>query len=102
MFVDEKFTFDVRINDPFLNSNILMINIKKLDLNICGYYGAPDTNINSFLSYFDPILEKYNDVIYIGDMNINLLNNNTPSLKSYLNLLKCNNLKLLNTISQDK
>lgn len=77
----------------------IIIKIEKLRLIILATYRPPNYNINDFLNFLDMKIHNYLEVNYkciiIGDININIINNNQNSIQ-IMDLYKSNNFILCN------
>lgn len=80
-------------------NNVMGINIPCLNINIFGIYisNNPLNNIPVFLEELDKIMEKFKNSYLIGDMNINLLNENTLK-QTYINIVQSNGFNIINKI----
>lgn len=96
-----KNTIDYNIKESINqeNNQILIINIPNKNINFGIIYRPPSTNISKFINFFDSILHKYKNTLFVGDININLLNDNN-FIKSYKNMLISNGFNILNDLNQ--
>lgn len=60
-------------------------------------YRAPDENVTDYIEHLEYIIDKYKNLIFIGDVNIDLLKNDN-NCNSYKDTLTANSITLLNTI----
>lgn len=79
------------------NVDILGVSILSLNLKIIVVYKQPTVNLSNFLPVIDCLLEKYRKCIIVGDLNIDLLKNNTDSLR-LSNTIIANGYTILNKI----
>lgn len=103
MFVKDNLNYEVILCEDFDNSSIILIKLSNLNIKICGFYRSPKTNISAFLQKIEWILELHANIVFLGDININLLSNtdHNNTLENYLNILNTHNLKIINTINKD-
>ena len=101
------FKESLRISDDIIKRNcndvqFLLLKFLDFDMHICAVY-RPPTSIfsveNDFLELMDEIL-SYNNLVILGDFNIDLLQNNTFS-NMYRNLLSANNFITFNQIATE-
>lgn len=79
----------------------LVINLKDIRIKLCGIYRPPTSqhsNMREFLDLYDHILENNKNMITIGDVNIDLLDQRNVEFN---NLITSNNFKILNKIDAD-
>lgn len=96
-FIRDDIEYEVIPVDSKERVEFLLLSIKTYNFKLCAVYKAPLGENNIFFSHLNKILEKYNDVILVGDTNINLLNDSNDSIH-YQNVLRSNNSVLLNNI----
>lgn len=77
-----------------------MINLVELNLKICGFYRSPSTTYKIFFDILDDLLEKNENMICLGDANINLLNNDDKIKQHYYDIIETNNYDILNNIQE--
>lgn len=76
-----EITFNLLVNDQ-LEFLFLKLRVSKTNLGIGVFYRPPQTNLNHFLNDFDNILSTVctivDELICLGDFNVNFLNFNNP------------------------
>lgn len=80
---------------------VLVVELIKEKLKICGMYRKPDSNMDKFLMDFDALLDKYRNMIIMGDFNINLLNTSSLISSKYNNIINTSGFFVLNNISTE-
>lgn len=94
-------SFDYKIIDIYESENhsCIIIKIEKLELVVVATYRPPSFNINNFLQFLDEKIDKVvalnHKCMIIGDMNINLLNDNNNT-KRIMDMYSSNNFHLCN------
>lgn len=97
IFCHESIKSDLLVSEIFLtNSHLLVVKLCDYNINIATVYRAPDCNISDFLSYFASKLNSYKNIIYIGDFNINFLNNQSVNTNEFRNLINSEGHVILN------
>lgn len=79
----------------------LILNLPDIRVKLCGIYRPPTSqhsNMREFLDLYDQILENNKNLITIGDVNIDLLDQQNVEFN---NLITSNNFKILNNIHVD-
>lgn len=96
IFIKNLYDFEIleKIENDF---SYIAIRLKLLDLTICAVYKPPSVKNNIFTNFLDEKLENLvnMDCIMVGDMNINLLEENNDS-KRLKDIYYSNNFKLCN------
>lgn len=95
IWISSKYTSECIFEHRDNWNNLLLIYIQQINIKILGIY---NTNDNEFLTHFDSILENNQNCIVIGDMNINLLENNNKTMK-YTDTIHSNGYHILNKIN---
>lgn len=75
-------------------NQFLILNLKNLNLQLCGIYHPPHTKVNEFLKEYDSILSKKSNMLCMGDFNIDVLKRNTAIFET----LASNSYSILNQI----
>lgn len=102
IFAHTSLNCDTILSENFLeNSHCLILKLLDFKINIGALYRAPDSRINDFLDYFSNLLNKYKNIIYLDDFNINVLNERTKDSENFNNLIQSEAFILLNKISVD-
>lgn len=95
IFVHSSLDFDVLINEEFLEGSNIVVTLKEPKINVAVIYRPPHANLVDSISYLDMLLEKFENLICVGDFNINLL---SPDSEDYKTMLTSNGFCLLNKI----
>lgn len=82
------------------NINALIIRLLDLTMNIVVVYKQPVVKIEPFLDIIDDLLSFAGKSIFLGDFNLDLLKNNSHSIK-YRNTLNSRAFRLLNCMNID-
>lgn len=104
IFVKNTLTANL-INDNLIDSinsdghEFLMVNVSDFNCNVCVTYRRPVADIQVYICKLDKLLDHYKGSVVAGDINLNLLENNTNS-SSLLNTLSSNGFNLLNSLNQ--
>lgn len=96
MFIKNDISFNILKNDNHEKSHLILINIYKLNLKICGFYRSPSTPSKIFFEILDNILEKNDNMICLGDANFNLINETDNNTCKYIDIVNTNNYVILN------
>lgn len=97
IFCHESVKSVLSVSDNFLNnSHLLVVKLSDHNINIGTVYRAPDCNISDFLSYFESKLKAIKNVLYIGDFNINYLNELSKNTSDFRNLISSEGFLILN------
>lgn len=81
----------------------LIVNIRNLKIKLCCVYRPPSVTIlDSFITQLENICQKHGELVIVGDININLLNEK-PSKKyeQFYHVLKRYNFKIMNKIDKN-
>jgi len=96
LFVDKNFHFDmIDLDIKESNSIGMACSIDNIKYTIILIYRSPATNINNFVTSLDACLNRMKDttnVILMGDINLNILENNSLT-NEYLSTLHINGFK---------
>lgn len=79
------------------NVDILGISVINLNIKIAVIYKQPTVLFSNFLPIIDCLLDKYHRCIFVGDLNIDLLRNNTDTIR-LSNTIIANGSRILNKI----
>lgn len=95
-------TIDAReiLNEEMNETNILVINIPQYELNFACIYKGHNTNTREFIEYFEKIILNSSKTIIVGDMNINVKNNDKEII-DYIDTVHANGYIFLNSIIQE-
>ena len=80
--------------------NFLIVEIPEINLKVCGIY-TPGRNYNTFIETFETLLNKYKKIIFCGDFNINLTDENDVTVSDYNSRLVSNGFMILNSINSE-
>lgn len=84
------------------NVQFLIIDLIELNLRIGVCYRPPQRgNTETFLNALNALLGKHRNFVLMGDMNIDLLSNNDPITKSYLETLSYLYFRPINKVHAD-
>lgn len=84
----------------FEKSNFLIIKINKHDLKIACVYRYGNSNVINFNEKLESEVFKYKKLILVGDININLKNNDTDT-REYVNSYQSNGVFCLNELNDE-
>lgn len=83
------------------NSHCLIIKVAELQLSVGAVYRWKDDRIIDFTDCFSGFLNKYNNIIFIGDFNINILNTQSNETAYFVNTLSADSYAILNNLSDE-
>lgn len=89
----ESFEFD--------NCNFLVVELEYQKIKISTAYRPPDANITTFVDKLDQCLEKYQNMFFFGDTNINLFEESNPATISLKSKVLNNGYVVLNSENLD-
>ena len=99
IFVKESFSsVNVVENFSFENSNFLVVHLERFNIFVGTIYKPPDSSLPVFLPKLDYILSKYKHLFLLGDFNVNIFNTNDRKVQVYLDTVKTNCFKILNSM----
>lgn len=81
-------------------NHFLWVHLDTFSLDIGAIYKQPAANTEKFLENYNQHLARRKRVIVFGDLNLNLLTNEKP-VKEYKEILRENNIKILNKITPE-
>lgn len=97
ILIKNGINFSIKLKNEKYNTLIVELLGLKSKLNIFTMYRAPDENVINYIEHLEYITDKYKNLIFVGDVNIDLLKNDTKC-NSYKNTLTANSITLFNTI----
>ena len=81
-------------------NNFLIVELMDYDLKVFGVY-TPGRDVDSFLLKFEETLSNFKRMIILGDMNINLLDDNNAIVNNYKCCINANGFVVMNKIEND-
>jgi hypothetical protein len=79
---------------------LLVVSLTKLKMNVCVCYRPPNSeNLTPFFNLLEPVLSKYRNLIFLGDININLIDITSTTSISYQNIIASHGYNFLNKIT---
>lgn len=100
IFVIEDLLANVVHEDSSNYSNILIVQLSQLKINICGVYKNESNCDNDlFLNNLNFVLYKFKNCLVFGDFNLNLLDTANNNVSTYNNVIDTNGFIFLNKIS---
>lgn len=100
IFVHNKILSTLINEIEFENSNFITIKLVKYDLHISCIYRYGHSNIKNFIQMMENNILKYNRTIIIGDININLQNNDHET-RQYIDSFQSNGIICLNNVENN-
>lgn len=100
LFIHKSLACGVIENVENNDINCLIANIPVLKVNVGVLYKNPNVPIESLLEYYDIILRKDQRTLLLGDVNIDLLKQNTDT-KQYTDAVRRHQYSILNQIDSD-
>lgn len=97
VFVHDSICCSLVSKQSTQNIEILTLNLIEMSLLLSIVYKQPTVKDEIFLREFDALIYNKKNMIIIGDMNLNLLEN-TPTVKKYTDSLIANGFVLLNQL----
>lgn len=94
MYINKNIKFENILNTELMKSHIMVVKLIDLNIKICGYYRSPATKTEFFLEYLEKQLEKNNNLICLGDTNIDLIKCDNNDTKKFLQILGSNNFTM--------
>lgn len=91
-------TFVLKNDVDFCNT--LIVRLVNLNFNIISFYRSPKNHMVNFTDLLESICSSYSKSIIIGDINLNLLNNDKDAV-NYKNILATNGYVILNKIAPE-
>jgi hypothetical protein len=77
-----------------------VVSLTKLKMNVCVCYRPPNSeNLTPFFNLLEPVLSKYRNLIFLGDININLIDITSTTSISYQNIIASHGYNFLNKIT---
>lgn len=102
VYINDKLKSNLKVNINSMAFNILIIKFLKSQLSITVCYRQPNNNnLQEFFEILDDLFEKYTKNIFMGDVNINLLNDNHINTIRYVTTIRSNGFHILNKCSSD-
>ena len=99
IYISKTLQFNI-INQTNSNlNNVITINLPQLSLKILAFYKQPSSCNYRFIDYLEEVLSNTKNLILIGDVNINLLEENCI-VSEYLNTIQSNGYRVLNNIAK--
>lgn len=90
------------LNEIFLeNSHCLVVKICNFNIHIGTIYRAPEGDLDSFIDYYSRKLNSFKNIIYIGDYNINILNDSLNRVSKFKDTVESDGYVILNSESCD-
>lgn len=83
------------------NNNFLLVDIPNHKIKILGVYRQPVSNIEQFINYLDEFISANKNCVILGDMNINILNDNSTTVMNYINMINSNGFCILNNLNDN-
>lgn len=100
-FIRDGLDFDLIRSRNFDDSNIILIKLIKFNFSICGFYRAPQTKLDLFLNEIENISDGNNRILFLGDINVDLLKLNDRTRNNYMSKLGSNGLTIINTLNEN-
>lgn len=100
IFVKNKISSTFVFEEEYAKSNILVIKLIKQGINIVAVYRSHETNMYDFINKIDEYSSKYKQAIFLGDINLNILNYNSRDVRTYCDTLLSNGFVICNKISE--
>lgn len=100
IYVHKKMLSSPIVNIEWQNNNFLMIKLTQLNLHILGVYRDCTSNIQQFAEKIENEFFRFKRIIILGDMNINLQNNDNDT-HTYKETITSSGLQILNSIEND-
>lgn len=100
IFVHNNIESDLTYEAEYELSNFIIVRLIKENLNIACIYRYGQSNINYFVHHIEKNILKYNKMIVVGDININLINDN-PETGNYIETVQLNGFIFLNNMKTE-
>lgn len=102
IFCHSSIISEVVLSETFLdNSHCLIIKLVHYNIHVATIYRAPDGNINDFTSFFSEKLNSYKNILYVGDFNINVLNEFRKEVLNFKSIVESDGYVIMNNLSLD-
>lgn len=90
------------LNELFLeNSHCLIVKLCSFNINIGTIYRSPEGDVDSFIEYYSRKLSSFKNIIYIGDYNINIMNDFIYKVAKFKNSIESDGYVILNSENSD-
>jgi hypothetical protein len=99
VYVKKTLGSDFIFKEDFFLSNFLVIKLNKLNSHVIVTYRSHYTELDQYIDKVDSLIGRYKNSFVLGDMNIDLLDENNHHKINYLNMLISNGYLNLNKIS---
>lgn len=102
IYVKSRLSHTTVISFESSECQLVIIELLQLKIKVGAVYRTPNTDFEAFLDTLDEFLEKFPKCIWLGDININLMEknrNDSNRINKYRTVLVSNNFELLNKIS---
>lgn len=100
IYVRNGLDFNLLLTENNYNTILIELINNETKIKLLTAYKSPSDNTNEFIKHLDYIFTKYDKILYAGDTNINLLDDNT-TVASYKNMLESNGICICNQITVD-
>lgn len=100
LYCHESLSCSLVLKQSMLNVDLLCVHITSLNIKIAVIYKQPPVPNSILLPILDSLLDKYENCFVIGDLNIDLLSNNTDK-HALLNTCQINGYTCLNKLSTE-
>lgn len=99
IYVNRDLICNTIVNQEKFNKIIVEIEIQNVKMFLGTMYRPPQqTNLEDFFNELDLTLHNFKNMIFAGDMNLNLLKSNDQEITEYLNLMDAHGYRVLNDI----
>lgn len=89
------------LEENFLTvANCVIIKLNKLNINVAAIYKPPDCDANEFTNYFSGYMNKFKNIFFFGDYNINI-SNNTNDSNFFKNTVNSDGFVILNNTASE-
>lgn len=103
IYVRDRFLAQITQNETSFYNNWLVVSIPELKISIGGIYRYTNrfNDVNAFIDFTDNVIGPSGDTIFMTDSNIDLLEHNSTTTNSYMQMVNHHGYSFLNNIIED-
>lgn len=102
MYINKNIKYETILNTEFEKSHVIVAKLMDYEIKICGYYRSPATKVDTFFEHLEKQLETNENLICLGDTNIDLFKTENKETNTFLQILEANNYTILNNKNENE
>lgn len=99
IYVSKRLKYTVKESKAEFNKIVIEVQDGKKPFVISTMYRPPQSNILDFIEELETTIHMYRNLLFAGDVNLNLLESNSSTVSDYLNVLPAHGYQMINQIS---